>query len=69
MRQQTKKMNELLNEYRELKNKIFGNFSFVIWEDKDTDYARYNQLLMFFHPQYRTSDFVNPLKEVKNANR
>ena len=61
MRQQTKKMIELSKEYSQLKNKIFGNFSFVIWEDKDTDYERYNQLFMFFHPQFRTSDFKNPL--------
>lgn len=68
MRQRTKRMTELLKEYNELKNRIFGNFSFVIWEDKDIDFERYNQLMMFFHPQFRTSDFVNPL-EVKNVSR
>ena len=61
MRQQTQKMQELLKEYKELKNRIFGNFTFVTWDDKDKDMQRYNQLFQFFYPNYRTKNFINPL--------
>ncbi len=61
MREQTKRFNELLTEYKELKNKVFGNNTFVMWDDKEKDMARYSVLFQLFHPQYRTKDFVNPL--------
>ena len=61
MRDQTKKMNNLLNEFKSLKTKLFGNSMFVVLDDKHPDTIRYNQLLQYFYPCYRTEKFINPL--------
>lgn len=61
MRQQTLKMQKLLNEYKELKKKIFQDCIFVIVRDDNEEEKRFNQLHQFFNPQYRTKDFINPL--------
>lgn len=66
MREQTKKMNELLNEYKQLKEEIFGNNMFIIMGNSEKE-LRYNQLFQFFYPQFRTKGFINPM-EVKNGN-
>ena len=60
MREQTKKMNELLNEYKKLKEEIFGKSVFVVSGNTEKG-KRYNQLFQFFYPQFRTRDFINPL--------
>lgn len=61
-RPQTKQMIELLKEFNELKEKIFQGGSFV--EVSDTpEQKRYDQLLQFFYPQFRTKEFVSPLSE------
>lgn len=66
MRQQTIKMQKLLNEYKELKKKIFGDCKFAILCDNETEQdKRYNQLHQYFHPQFRTKDFINPMEENK----
>lgn len=60
MREQTKKMNKLLAEYQELKAKMFGNYSFVIYDNKDDDMIRYNQLFLFFNPQFqKPKDYIH----------
>jgi hypothetical protein len=51
---------ELLSEFKTLKQKIFGNDMFVA-VNNDEDTKRYNQLLGFFYPQFRTSDWESPL--------
>jgi len=61
MREQTRKINALLEEFKQLKQKLFGSAMFVILDETHPDTKRYNQLLQYFYPQYRTSDFVNPL--------
>lgn len=60
-RDQTIKMEALLKEYKELKDKIFGTYTFVTDQPDSEDHKRYNQLFQFFYPPYRTKDFINPL--------
>jgi hypothetical protein len=53
---------ELLDEFEMLKNKIFEKQNFVIVENPDSEtMKRYNQLLGFFYPQFRTSDWISPV--------
>lgn len=54
------KFAELALEFKTLKQRIFGDNMFVAVND-DEDTKRYNQLLGFFYPQFRTSDWVSPL--------
>ena len=61
MREQTKKMNDLLNEFKSLKNKLFSDFKFVIFDHNDKSFKRYNQLFMFFYPSYRNNEYINPI--------
>lgn len=61
MRNQTKVMNDLLNEYHQLKTELFGKDLFVIPESNSSRWDRYNQLFQFFYPQFRSKDFINPL--------
>lgn len=51
----------LLNEYKNLKQEIFGNSKFVILDETSERVKRYNQLLAFFYPQFRTKDWVSPV--------
>lgn len=54
--------NELLNEFKELKSEIFAQGDFVVIEDvDDINMQRYNQLLGFFYPQFRTTDWISPV--------
>lgn len=53
------KIKELHSEYVTLKEKIFGKDKFVIAEDT-TEQKRYDQLFQYFHPEFRTQDFINP---------
>lgn len=61
MRTQTKKMNELLNEFKALKEKLFAGGTFVVMNDDGIETKRYDQLFQFFHPEFRTKQFINPL--------
>ncbi len=62
MREQTRKLKGLAEEFKTLKDELFGNGSFVVLpEGERTD--RYNQLLGLFYPQFRTRGWQNPLKE------
>ena len=52
----------LLDEFKELKGEIFAQGDFVVIEDvDDTKMQRYNQLLGFFYPQFRTTDWESPV--------
>jgi hypothetical protein len=54
---------EMLDEFKILKAEIFEQGDFVVIEDPDSDkMKRYNQLLGFFYPQFRTTDWTSPLK-------
>ena len=61
MRDQTKKMNELLKEYKALKTFIFGKYKYAVVIET-ADHKRYDQLHQYFNPQYRTKDFINPME-------
>jgi hypothetical protein len=53
---------ELLDEFKMLKSEIFEKQNFVMVENPDSEtMKRYNQLLGFFYPQFRTSDWINPV--------
>jgi hypothetical protein len=54
-------MMKLYEEFKDLKQKLFVNDVFVVLDDKSKDVKRYNQLLGYFFPQFRTSDWVSPL--------
>lgn len=56
-----KKVQKLQDEFLMLKDKIFGNGLFVCVADTP-DNRRYDQLLMFFYPEFRTADWINPMK-------
>ena len=62
MRDQTAQMQRLLKEFKELKESLFGNSTFVVLNQNDAKTQRYNQLLQFFYPSFRTKDFVSPIK-------
>jgi hypothetical protein len=53
---------ELLDEFKMLKSEIFEKQNFVVVENPDSEtMKRYNQLLGFFYPQFRTSDWISPV--------
>jgi hypothetical protein len=52
---------DLFDEFNSLKAEIFEQGNFVVIEDSDK-MRRYNQLLGFFYPQFRTTDWTSPLK-------
>ena len=52
----------LISEFTELKSEIFAQGDFVVIEDvEDIKMQRYNQLLGFFYPQFRTTDWKSPV--------
>jgi len=52
----------LLGEFKQLKGEIFEQGDFVVIEDPDSvKMQRYNQLLGFFYPQFRTTDWKSPV--------
>lgn len=53
-------LKDLFVEFKELKRKLFGKDLFAVLDDNDPNVKRYNQLLGYFHPQFRTSDWVEP---------
>jgi hypothetical protein len=52
---------DLFDEFTELKQQLFGEYFFVHLDQESEDVKRYNQLLGYFFPQFRTSDWVSPL--------
>lgn len=60
-RKQTKDMKALLTEFKALKEKLFAGGTFVVMNDDSIETKRYNQLFQFFHPEFRTKQFINPL--------
>jgi hypothetical protein len=53
---------ELLGEFKMLKSEIFEMGDFIVIEEPDGEkMKRYNQLLGFFYPQFRTSDWISPV--------
>lgn len=61
VRQQTKELQALLEEFKALKEKLFGKHAFVVLDEDHPDTKRYNQLFQFFYPSFRTKDWVSPL--------
>jgi len=61
-REQTKLMRALLEEYKELRQKLFHGEKFLKVEDTP-EQRRYDQLFKLFHPQYRTRNWVNPIQQ------
>lgn len=57
----TTQLMNLFNEFKYLKQKLFGKDLFVVLDDTSDDVKRYNQLLGYFFPQFRTSDWVSPI--------
>lgn len=55
-------MSDLLDEFKSLKSELFGGDVFLVVDYSDPKVIRYNQLLGFFYPQYRTSDWITPVK-------
>ena len=56
------KLMELWDEFTSLKNEVFEKGSFVVLDQNDNKVKRYYQLLGFFYPQFKTSEWVNPLE-------
>ena len=62
----TSRINSLKQEFQDLKKELFGNSMFVICDYDDPKMIRYQQLLGFFKPWLRTTDWKNPLDESLN---
>lgn len=54
-------LKELHTEFKALQLKLFGSSMFVVLDDNSEDTKRYEQLLAFFYPCYRTKDWINPV--------
>lgn len=61
MRDKAKKLNGLLEEFKELKQSQFGECSFRVVDNSDPQQKRYNQLFAFFYPEFRWDGWLNPL--------
>lgn len=64
MRKQTlifiTQIDNLKVEFLSLKNEIFGDDNFVIVNNEDPKLQRYNQLLGYFYPYYKTKNWISP---------
>lgn len=60
MRKESRRVSEMLEEFQALKSKLFGSAWGVEWEGTD-EQKRFDQLLGFFYPQFRTDGWINPL--------
>ena len=54
-------LKRLHTEFKALKEELFQGASFAILDDDDPKVARYQQLLQFFFPCYRTKDYTDPV--------
>ena len=52
---------DLSNEFESLKKELFGNEMFVILDPNNPKVKRYEQLLGFLYPQFRTQGWVSPI--------
>ena len=53
---------DLVMEFKMLKAEIFEKSNFVVVENPESEtMKRYNQLLGFFYPQFRTTDWISPV--------
>ena len=53
---------DLLKEFNMLKAEIFEKGDFVVVENPESEtMKRYNQLLGFFYPRFRTTDWISPV--------
>jgi len=52
---------DLINEFKDLKNDLFKDGNFVVLDQNDPKTKRYNQLLGFFYPNFRTNDWESPV--------
>lgn len=63
MREKSLKIHRLLGEYQELKSELFGNAELVVPVPEDhSKWERFNQLLGFFYPQFRTPSYIDPIE-------
>ena len=53
-------LRELHAEFLRLKSELFGKSLFVILDETAEDTIRYNQLLGYFYPEFRTKEWINP---------
>ena len=54
-------MKELLKEFKALKIELFGDNMLAIQSDDSKKWKRYDQLLAYFHPEFRTKNWINPI--------
>jgi hypothetical protein len=52
---------ELHDEFTLLKKELFGESVFVVLDQDDKKVKRYNQLLGFFYPQFKTTGWTSPV--------
>ena len=55
---------ELVNEFKNLKSELFKDGNFVVLDQTDFKVRRYNQLLGYFYPQFRTTDWESPVQVI-----
>jgi hypothetical protein len=58
------KIIKMAKEFDALKKKIFAGLNIVEVSENSTDHKRYNQLLAFFYPRFRTETWKNPMEVV-----
>ena len=52
---------DLVNEFYYLKGEVFKDGFFVVLDENNEQVQRYQQLLGYFYPQFRTTDWVSPV--------
>lgn len=53
---------ELFEEYTLLKSELFAHGNFIVIDpSEDEKFQRYNQLLGYFHPEFRTRGWESPV--------
>jgi hypothetical protein len=52
---------DLVDEFQYLKGEVFKDGFFVVLDADNEQVQRYQQLLGFFYPQFRTTDWVSPM--------
>jgi hypothetical protein len=65
MREQERKFKELKKEFDALRGELFKGKTFAVVRVRSKKWARYDQLLGFFFPQFRYDGWKNPLEEDK----
>jgi len=60
-------LRELHAEFLNLKDELFGSSMFVVLDDESEKTKRYNQLLGYFFPCYRTKDWINPAQSLESV--